>query len=106
MVHGLRVENAKIGGENANEIPFTRRANRQLQVTVRIALVPDGAVRDGHSPAVMQLSWIPAKNSAGGVREEIGGRSTQECLANSGANSFAAADLTLMRSLRIKNAAK
>ena len=29
-----------------------------------------------------------------------------ECLANRRANSFAAADLTLMRSLRVKNAEK
>jgi hypothetical protein len=40
-----------------------------------------------------------------GFGEDIGGRSTQECLANSGANLFAAADLTLMRSAP-KNADK
>jgi hypothetical protein len=39
-------------------------------------------------------------------REDFGGLypAALECLANSGANLFAAADLTLMRSLRTKNA--
>ena len=88
------------------EFRSTGRANRQLQVTVRIALVPDGAVRERHSPAMDAVELDTRRNQAGGVREEIGGRSTQECLANSGANLFAAADLTLMRSLRVKNAEK
>jgi hypothetical protein len=64
--------------------------------------VPDGAVRDKHSTATNAVELNARLQSAGGVREEIGGRSTQECLANSRANFFAAADLTLMRSLRVK----
>jgi hypothetical protein len=84
-------DHAKIGCEKSKRECDSARAQIDGYLHHLNCISAGWAVREKHS------SWA--------ALEDIGGRSTQECLANSGANLFAAADLTLMRSAP-KNAVK
>ena len=70
-------------------------------------LTPLLSQRDGaKAPQHSKPMGAADRGQRGALSKDFGGPypAALECLANSGANLFAAADLTLMRSLRIKNA--